>query len=134
MAKIKKIQPIIDRLMLIYEVDSRLDLCQKMDVPTGTYDTWINRDAIPKKKLIKVANEKKVNLSWIETGNGPQYTFPEPNFFTEETMAALKKQMAQTPCDGDERMAKICKAFALVDEDKQDRLLSEVLSLITSYY
>jgi len=130
------IAEIIERLKELYEVDTNVELVEKLpgEVKKKTFDNWLYRHSIPSKHLKKFAEDKGASFGWLSTGEGGKYIADEPMFLKPEVLKALKAQVKNlSECEENPKLPAICSAFNKVDEGKQDDALAEILSVIKKY-
>jgi hypothetical protein len=123
---------ILNRLKSLYGVTKRTELCEKMGIGLGTYDTWRSNKRIPEKRLKQIAEANQVHYKWLLSGEGPRLITQEPLILTPDIREAIKAHIQ--PHEAAPECHKICSAFSVIDKDKQEEALREVLALIAKYY
>ena len=130
----KNLDGVIARLKSLYEVKTRVALCERMGVPKGTYDTWVNRGRIPARRLIDIATEHGVTLSWLEEGTEPKYPLPKPDKMFLDIAEEVRSFVAEktTVYGQDPHTKALAQAFDTLDDAHKERLLPRLLAVIRS--
>ncbi|ALR77751.1 phage repressor protein CI [[Enterobacter] lignolyticus] len=61
-------QAIIERISAAYGVTSQKALAEALDVPANNISTWLQRDSIPYKAIVKCVLDTEVSLNWLVKG------------------------------------------------------------------
>lgn len=67
----------IDRIAFALGTRTRIELCEKINTPKGTYDYWKRNGHIPITAITKIAHDLRLNPDWIITGEGAMIFNPE---------------------------------------------------------
>ncbi len=62
---------VVDRLQIIYGVNSDSALSTAMEQKRSTVGNWRNRGTVPYAECVSAAAEKGISLDWLLTGEGP---------------------------------------------------------------
>lgn len=65
-------KPVLRRIMDAYGFTLQKQLCDLLEISSGTVSTWIRRDYFPGDVVVACALDTDVSLQWIATGKGPQ--------------------------------------------------------------
>lgn len=72
--RMRKIDPILERLRLAVGAKTDKEMCSKIELLNyATLDTWKTRDKIPSQKLRLIASTYKINHIWLEFGEGEMH-------------------------------------------------------------
>lgn len=66
----RKIDPILNRLRYHYGIKKDIELCKKIGINYGAFDSWKSRDKIPLKRLEEISEKENLSLDWIIKGEG----------------------------------------------------------------
>jgi hypothetical protein len=106
-----------------------------MGIGLSTYDTWRNKDRVPEKKLRQIAEDREVRYEWLSKGEGPKFEVSEPMFLTPELKKAIEQNIKKgSPCEENEKLHDICRAFLRITEEKQEDALKAVIATIAKFY
>lgn len=67
-------KPVLRRIMDAYGFTLQKQLCDLLDISSGTVSTWVRRDYFPGDVVVACALDTGVSLEWLATGKGPQRT------------------------------------------------------------
>ncbi|GLR09097.1 phage repressor protein CI [Mixta theicola] len=71
-------KPVLRRLMDAYGFTLQKQLCELLDISSGTVSTWVRRDYFPGDVVVACALDTGVSLKWLATGKGePKISEPE---------------------------------------------------------
>lgn len=62
------VQDVIERLAASYSVSSQKALAEALDVPANTISSWVQRDSVPYKAVVKCALDTGADLHWLVNG------------------------------------------------------------------
>lgn len=66
----KSANDVIDRLKTALQLDSDSELCRHLDLNRAALGNWRSRDSVPYTLCVNVAEENKIDLNWLLTGEG----------------------------------------------------------------
>ncbi|MDO4235606.1 MULTISPECIES: helix-turn-helix domain-containing protein [Pseudomonas] len=66
----KSLDAVLERLMMVFAVDSDSELARKLDVNRQTLGSWRSRQSIPYALCVNVSEAEGVSLDWLLTGEG----------------------------------------------------------------
>lgn len=70
-------KPILRRIMDAYGFSLQKQLCDLLQISSGTVSTWIRRDYFPGDVVVTCALDTGVSLQWLATGKGGQVSATE---------------------------------------------------------
>lgn len=59
----KKIDKLLVKLKQITDTKNDKELCEKLDINYSTLDTWKNKDKIPEKRKMQIANKLDISFN-----------------------------------------------------------------------
>ncbi|MBB1200552.1 phage repressor protein CI [Enterobacteriaceae bacterium 89] len=62
------VQQIIERISSAYGVSSQKALADALEVPANNISSWLQRDSVPYKAIVKCALDTEANLHWLLNG------------------------------------------------------------------
>lgn len=62
------VQDVIERIAASYSVSSQKALAEALDVPANNISSWIQRDSVPYKAVVKCALDTGADLHWLVNG------------------------------------------------------------------
>lgn len=62
---------VLDRLQIVFGVNSDSQLCTTIGVPRATLGNWRSRDSVPYDLCMHVAETEGLALDWLLRGEGP---------------------------------------------------------------
>lgn len=65
-------KPVLRRILDAYEFNLQKQLCELLQISSGTVSTWIRRDYFPGDVVVACALDTGVSLHWLATGKGMQ--------------------------------------------------------------
>lgn len=65
-------KPVLRRIMDAYGFTMQKQLCDLLEISSGTVSTWIRRDYFPGDVVVACALDTGVSLQWLATGKGTQ--------------------------------------------------------------
>ncbi len=65
-------KPILRRIMDPYGFTMQKQLCDLLEISSGTVSTWVRRDYFPSDVVVACALDTGVSLQWLATGKGIQ--------------------------------------------------------------
>lgn len=113
---------VIDRLHLIYDVDTDSGLCEVAGINRQTLGNWRSRGKIPYTECVMAAEKHGASLDWLLTGEGPMYRHDRPADEAgslsprEQAILALFRELEET------EQREICSA---AEEKKRLRSLEQ---------
>ena len=110
--KNKTASAVLDRLQILFGVDSDSDLCKAINVNRATLGTWRVRNSVPYSLCVKVAEEKGASLDWLLTGEGEMYR--------TETQEPRLNPIS------DQRAEKIVELYEALSETQQKEILAVI--------
>ncbi|WLS77146.1 helix-turn-helix domain-containing protein [Erwinia pyri] len=63
-------RPVLRRIMDAYGFTLQKQLCELLDISSGTVSTWVRRDYFPGDVVVACALDTGVSLQWLATGKG----------------------------------------------------------------
>lgn len=66
-------KPVLRRIMDAYGFSLQKQLCDLLEISSGTVSTWVRRDYFPGDVVVACALDTGVSLQWLATGKGEQY-------------------------------------------------------------
>ncbi len=66
----KSANDVIDRLKTALQLDSDSELCRYLDLNRAALGNWRSRDSVPYTLCVNIAEEHKIDLNWLLTGEG----------------------------------------------------------------
>ncbi|SUW63531.1 Bacteriophage CI repressor helix-turn-helix domain [Buttiauxella agrestis] len=66
-------KPVLRRIMDAYGFTMQKQLCDLLEISSGTVSTWVRRDYFPGDVVVACALDTGVSLQWLATGKGTQY-------------------------------------------------------------
>lgn len=67
-------KPVLRRIMDAYGFTMQKQLCDLLEISSGTVSTWVRRDYFPGDVVVACALDTGVSLQWLATGKGTQYS------------------------------------------------------------
>ncbi|WP_168772525.1 helix-turn-helix domain-containing protein [Pseudomonas sp. A-1] len=101
---------VVDRLQIIYGVNSDSALSTAMEQKRSTVGNWRNRGTVPYAECVNAAAEKGISLDWLLTGEGPMRR--------DEAAPAVAADAPAAPGISP-REAAMLELFRSLDEDGQ---------------
>lgn len=65
-------KPVLRRIMDAYGFTMQKQLCDLLEISSGTVSTWVRRDYFPGDVVVACALDTGVSLQWLATGKGTQ--------------------------------------------------------------
>lgn len=62
------VQDVVDRIAASYSVSSQKALAEALDVPANNISSWIQRESVPYKAVVKCALDTGADLHWLVNG------------------------------------------------------------------
>jgi DNA-binding transcriptional regulator YiaG len=59
------VQDVIERIAASYSVSSQKALAEALDVPANNISSWIQRESVPYKAVVKCALDTGADLHWL---------------------------------------------------------------------
>ncbi|MGK3135026.1 phage repressor protein CI [Pantoea trifolii] len=66
-------KPVLRRILDAYGFSLQKQLCELLNISSGTVSTWVRRNYFPGDVVVACALDTGVNLHWLATGKGNQY-------------------------------------------------------------
>lgn len=66
-------KPVLRRILDAYGFTLQKQLCELLDISSGTVSTWVRRNYFPGDVVVACALDTGVNLRWLATGKGNQH-------------------------------------------------------------
>jgi len=69
----KSLDAVLERLMMVFSVDSDSELARRLDVNRQTLGSWRSRQTIPYALCVSVSESEGISLDWLLTGEGAMF-------------------------------------------------------------
>lgn len=85
-------KPVLRRILDAYGFTLQKQLCDLLDISSGTVSTWIRRNYFPGDVVVTCALDTGVSLKWLATGKGSERSItksePHANAITKKSLSA----------------------------------------------
>jgi len=82
---------VLRRIMDAYGFTLQKQLCELLDISSGTVSTWIRRNHFPGEVVVTCALETGVSLEWLATGKGMSNGSDMENFSQKKQLCKIEK-------------------------------------------